>query len=1118
VTTLTLTIGASSDDAYQGGFQNTATRGDTSSATMFLTGLSSESPANPQILGSHGGNDAVAAGFRFTGVTVPQGTTITSAVLTLTPSASYTSGGVIAINIGCQYADNPTTFTSSAGNLNTTARPRTTAFTGPTSIKTVTAGTAINFTITTAVQEVINRAGFASGNAIVVIADNNGTTTTAGEWQDFYSFDVSGVTTVQKPTLTIVYTAGGSFTGTIAVTPAAFVAALSGNAGEQGSIAVTPAAFVSAASGTFTSLSSGTITAAPAPFVAALSGNAGEQGTISVTPAPFVAALSGTYAPAGTSGTITATPAAFTVAASGNAGTQGTISAAPAPFTSAMSGTFTSLSSGTIAAAPSPFVAALAGNAGNQGSMAVTPAPFVAALSGTYTAAGGANPPQVQTTVGASGSGANDFAPTLVRDSSNRLWLGTFTASSYGQNPGNQLRIYKADTTGIATSYTEQDTAHRPANVGTLALAIDGSDLIHVVWQQTFTTPGGVYYQTFNTSTGLWVGTATKIGDTNWATSSDTVVGDAGVSLALDASGVPHVLYMGRASTATPQHIQYVNKVGGTWSSPAQIDTATLSAGFNAKHPNMMFDSSGNLHATWMTFSGNYDTGGANGTAYYAKRTGTTWQATPTAFAELLLGSIDNGPSLYVDPADVVHITYGLGAAGVNPIGEAVTGTTVDNKVFYRFSADGGTTWNTTTQPAHFVTHDPALGPDGAGGVFIWSHAQPTTVDGVGHSIGHMHRPKGSATWDTWTATTSGVTSADSTISTRHAQYFHNFPTKLDVQYFGDTLPATAYVGSDVPSIIAVTPAPFIAALSGTVTGLTTGMITAAPSPFTSAASGTFTSLSSGTITAAPSPFIVAASGNAGEQGTIAATPAPFVVAATGSSVGAGVSGTIAAIPAPFVAALTGTNTQPPITGTIVAIPGLALVAAAGSTTSYSTGTIAVIAGTVVTTLSGGFFSNSSGTIAVQPGPVLVAIVGHSGAITVYGTVTLTDEQVTTITLTDEQVTTITLTDEQVTTITLTTTDEEGITTNSYLVGNVARLNAIIKDITGINVDAGAATISAKPPLGTFTPVAPTHDGTGTYHYDYAPTVSGVHALRIDTTSPQAAAQCQIYVIPSLLS
>jgi hypothetical protein len=768
-----------------------------------------------------------------------------------------------------------------------------------------------------------------------------------------------------QPSVALLYPAGGgTVTGTITGSPGVFTAALAGQSAEVGTIAAAPAVFTTALAGWVTI--TGTIPVAPAAFTTALTGQSAEVGTIAAAPGAFTSAMSGSSTPPGINGTIAAAPDAFTTVLSGQSAEVGTITGSPATFTTSLSGWATV--TGTVSAAPAAFTTAATGQSAEVGTIAATPAAFTTALSGTFTAAGGLNPPQPRITVGASGSGGNDFSQTLVRDSGNRLWVGAFTASSYSQNPSNQLRIYKADQVGIASTYTEQDTSHRPTNVGTLSLAIDGSDIIHVAWQHTFTTPGGVMYQTFDTSTGLWVGSATQIGDTNFSTSTDTIVGDAGVSLALDSSGVPHVLYMGRASTATPQHIQYVNKVGGTWSSPAQIDTATLGTNFNAKHPQIMFDSSGNLHATWLTMRFNYDTAGGNATAYYAKRTGTTWQTTPTAFSDVLLGSIDNGPSIYVDPADVIHITYNLGAAGVNPVGETVNGSTVDNQVFYRFSTDGGSTWTTTPQPPHFVTHDPALGPDGAGGIFIWSHAQPTTVDGVGGAIGHMHRPKGSATWEGWVATTSSSPSSDSTVSTRRAQFFHNSPTRLDVQFFGDSLPLTAEVGSDVPSTITAAPAAFTSAMSGTVAGPITGTIAATPATFTTALTGqsaetgtiashpaTFAASLAGWVTitgtaaTAPATFTTALSGQSAEKGTIAATPGAFVSAMAGQSVAPGVSGTMATAPAAFAAALTGRLSE---TGSIAAALAVFASSMAGTFTPPPvTGVMLTLMGTATTLL-----------------------------------------------------------------------------------------------------------------------------------------------------------------------
>jgi hypothetical protein len=906
VATLTLTIGASSDDAYQGGFQNTATRGDTSSATMFLTGLSSESPANPQVVGSHGSNDAAAAGFRFTGVTIPQGTTITSAVLTLTPSATYSSPGVIAINIGCQAADNPTTFTSSPGNLNTTARPRTTAFTGPTSIKSVTAGTAINFTITSAVQEVINRAGFASGNAIVVIADNNGTTTTAGEWQDFYSFDVSGVTTVQKPTLTIVYSTGG---GTQALVGSASSASSASGALTQTGHA--PQALTGSASSA--SSASAILTITP-PAAQNLVGSASSASSASAVLSAGVVAqnLVGSASSASSaSAVLTITPAApqslVGAASSASSAAAAITLAAQAAQNLVGSAASASSASGALTQTPSSTVQHLVGSASSASS-----------ASGVLTN-GVAEVANFQIGTNNAGTGMNDMAPAAVRDSSNRLWraaatTGTNFDNGSGTYNGNTLRMFKCNTTGVPSAFTEQDSAHRPTNVGSFSIAIDGSDLIHVAFVHAYAaTTTGIYYTTFNTSTNLWSGVETKIGVVNFSSATAAnqngyIFGDAGVSLNLDSSGVPHVVMYGQATgvgTSGNTHIFYTNRIGGTWSAALQLDTATLSGTVRCMHPMAMFDSTGALHVAWMTIDANYQA--TSQSAYYIKRSAAGTWGSVTTFGDALLGSVDNGPSLYVSEDDHVHIAYGL-SDGAFATGETVTGTTVNNKVFYRFSSDGGATWNTTTQPPHYVAHDFSLGPsgDGAGGIRIYSHSQPTTVDGLGTAIGYMQLPKGGS-WAAWhqIAIDTNGNGYDCTTSPRRAQYFNNLTKYLDVAYFDLNLPASAMLSSDpsgaVPmhgsassassasGVLTMTPAAAQSLLgAASVASSASGILTQTPAaaqPLTGSASSA--SSASAVLTMVPAPaqnLVGSASSQSSASGVLTQTTPPGDLLGSASS------------------------------------------------------------------------------------------------------------------------------------------------------------------------------------------------------------------------------------------
>lgn len=194
MTTLTMTASATS---HMGSIANDSGRNVTNSSPVTLN-------PNPVSPGSHGGGDEYSMAARFTtdaGIT--NGLTITSATYKMTATSTYNAGAnVIAYLVSAHATDDAAVLATTNGNLNTTARPRTTAVSGTWTQTSVTAATVYSIDVTTVVQELINRGGWAAGNSIVMIVDTD-TTTTAGEWQDY---DGSGGT---APVLEIVYTAGG---------------------------------------------------------------------------------------------------------------------------------------------------------------------------------------------------------------------------------------------------------------------------------------------------------------------------------------------------------------------------------------------------------------------------------------------------------------------------------------------------------------------------------------------------------------------------------------------------------------------------------------------------------------------------------------------------------------------------------------------------------------------------------------------------------------------------------------------------------------------------------------------------------------------------------------------
>jgi len=186
--TATLQVAAAADDAY------CATDG---------TGYNSVG-AGYALIGSDYTNadKAAVAGFRFTGVAIPQGATITEAVLTVAVDANTTED--ILTNIYLEDADNAAAFADSAGNKpsDRTLTDNYTAWDIAGNWTTNVPANSYDFKL--AVQEVVGRVGWSSGNALVVIVKDDGTVT-GGNNRSLYSYDGSPTYAAK---LRIKYTSG----------------------------------------------------------------------------------------------------------------------------------------------------------------------------------------------------------------------------------------------------------------------------------------------------------------------------------------------------------------------------------------------------------------------------------------------------------------------------------------------------------------------------------------------------------------------------------------------------------------------------------------------------------------------------------------------------------------------------------------------------------------------------------------------------------------------------------------------------------------------------------------------------------------------------------------------
>jgi hypothetical protein len=113
-------------------------------------------------------------GLRFTALAIPQGATVTSAWIQFT--ADETQSEATSLLVQAQAADNPTTFTSTAGNVST--RPRTAASAGwapaPWTLVGEAGANQRTPELAAVVQEIVSRPGWASGNAMVFIITGTG--------------------------------------------------------------------------------------------------------------------------------------------------------------------------------------------------------------------------------------------------------------------------------------------------------------------------------------------------------------------------------------------------------------------------------------------------------------------------------------------------------------------------------------------------------------------------------------------------------------------------------------------------------------------------------------------------------------------------------------------------------------------------------------------------------------------------------------------------------------------------------------------------------------------------------------------------------------------------------
>lgn len=161
-------------------------------------------------VGEHNTNNEYSAAFYYSGVTIPQGATIDSAYFEVNSNDTYNAGAnTINYLISAQAADNAAALAGTNGDLRASVRPRTTADVTLNATNMVTNTWYSSPDMKAVIQEVVNRAGWASGNAMVILMDTK-PDSAVGEWQIISCY---GLSPTRAPKLTINYTVGGGSSG-----------------------------------------------------------------------------------------------------------------------------------------------------------------------------------------------------------------------------------------------------------------------------------------------------------------------------------------------------------------------------------------------------------------------------------------------------------------------------------------------------------------------------------------------------------------------------------------------------------------------------------------------------------------------------------------------------------------------------------------------------------------------------------------------------------------------------------------------------------------------------------------------------------------------------------------
>jgi hypothetical protein len=169
-------------------------------------GVVSLGSSDLELVFDRGGNQTV--GLRFTGVTVPPGSTIQEAWVQF--QADEANSGAIALTLEGEAVDDAATFTTASENISSRARTSASAAWSPPDWGTVGAAGPDQRTsdLSAVIQEIVDRPGWSSGNALAILVTGSGERTA----------EAHDVVASAAPLLHIRYSEDGNTAPTVTIT------------------------------------------------------------------------------------------------------------------------------------------------------------------------------------------------------------------------------------------------------------------------------------------------------------------------------------------------------------------------------------------------------------------------------------------------------------------------------------------------------------------------------------------------------------------------------------------------------------------------------------------------------------------------------------------------------------------------------------------------------------------------------------------------------------------------------------------------------------------------------------------------------------------------------------